>query len=143
MLPEVTEVQNLDCSVRNDLNEVIAFREKLFVFCEENGITDRDAKILGLAMEEIAANIVQYGYRADQKNYMDISFTIQDDRYILRIRDDGIPFNPLEYTPDSSEHEDKVTLGGIALLRKMMSDFQYMRVLNMNNTVAELQIVPK
>ncbi len=143
MLPKVTEVQNLDCSVRNDLNEVIAFREKLFAFCEENGITDRDAKILGLAMEEIAANIVQYGYRADQKNYMDISFTIQDDKYILRIRDDGIPFNPLEYTPDGSNEEDGVTLGGIALLRKMMSDFQYMRVLNMNNTVAELQIVPK
>ena len=74
---------------------------------------------------------------------MDISFTIQDDKYILRIRDDGIPFNPLEYTPDGSNEEDGVTLGGIALLRKMMSDFQYMRVLNMNNTVAELQIVPK
>lgn len=143
MLPQVTEVQNLDCSIRNDLGEVIAFREKLFAFCEENGIAERDAKILGLATEEIAANIVQYGYRADQKNYMDISFTVQDDKYILRIRDDGIPFNPLEYSPDSSEPDDGVTLGGIALLRKMMSEFQYMRVLNMNNTVAELKIVPK
>lgn len=143
MLPEVEQVKNLDCSIRNDLDEVIAFREKLFSFCEENHITERDAKILGLAMEEIAANIVQYGYRADRKNYMDISFTIQDDKYILRIRDDGIPFNPLEYRPDGEEQKEDVTVGGIALLKKIMSDFQYMRVLNMNNTVAELNIVPK
>ena len=74
---------------------------------------------------------------------MDISFTIQDDKYILRIRDDGIPFNPLEYRPDGEEQKEDVTVGGIALLKKIMSDFQYMRVLNMNNTVAELNIVPK
>lgn len=143
MLPQVSDVRTLDCSIRNDLNEVVAFREKLFIFCEENGISEKDGRILGLAMEEIAANIVRYGYRSDQKNYMDISFTIQDDKYILRIRDDGVPFNPLEYRPDTKEQEEKVTVGGIGLLRKLMSDFQYMRVLNMNNTVAELNIVPK
>ena len=143
MLPEVLEIKSLDCSIRNDLDEVIAFREKLFTFCEENKITERDGKILGLAMEEIAANIVQYGYRADQENYMDISFTIQDDKYILRIRDDGVPFNPLEYSVDGEAQKEDVTVGGINLLRKIMSDFQYMRVLNMNNTVAELNIVPK
>lgn len=143
MLPQVSDVRTLDCSIRNDLNEVVAFREKLFIFCEENGISEKDGRILGLAMEEIAANIVRYGYRSDQKNYMDISFTIQDDKYILRIRDDGVPFNPLEYRPDTKEQEEKVTVGGIGLLRKLMSDFQYMRVLNMNNTVAELDIIPK
>ena len=134
MLPQVSDEKYLDCSIENDLEEVVAFREKLFLFCQENGIGERDRKILGLAMEEIAANIVQYGYRSDRKNYMDISFAIQDDKYILRIRDDGIPFNPLEY----KREEGEVTVGGIALLRKIMSDFQYMRVLNMNNTVVEL-----
>lgn len=143
MLPEVSETKSLDCSIRNDLQEVVAFREKLFSFCEENQITERDAKILGVAMEEIAANIVKYGYRSDQENYMDISFTIQDDKYILRIRDDGIPFNPLEYSVGKEESKEDVTVGGIGLLRKITSDFQYMRVLNMNNTVAELNIVPK
>ena len=49
----------------------------------------------------------------------------------MRIRDDGVPFNPLEY----QGQEQQVTLGGIPLLKKLMLDFQYMRVLNMNNTV--------
>lgn len=137
MLPQIGDEKSLDCSIENDIGEVIAFREKLFAFCEQNAIARRDAKILGLAVEEIAANIVQYGYRRDQKNYMDISFTIQDDKYILRIRDDGVPFNPLEY---QSQEDEKVTVGGIALLKKLTSEFQYMRVLNMNNTVIGLNI---
>lgn len=136
MLPQVTDEKSLDCSVASNLDEVIAFRERIFLFCADNGISDRDAKVLGLAVEEIAGNIVQYGYRSG-KNYMDICFTIQDDKYMLRIRDDGIPFNPLEYQP---QEEETVTVGGIALIKKMASDFQYMRVLNMNNTVIELNI---
>ena len=68
---------------------------------------------------------------------MDISFTIQDDKYMLRIRDDGIPFDPLGY---QQQKEGAVALGGISLIKKMASEFQYMRVLNMNNTVVELNI---
>lgn len=136
MLPKITDEKFLDCSVESNLEEVLAFREKLFAFCADNHISERDATVLGLAVEEIAANIVQYGYRSG-KNYMDISFTIQDDKYMLRIRDDGIPFNPLEY---QQQKEETVALGGIALIKKMASEFQYMRVLNMNNTVVELNI---
>lgn len=136
MLPSIRDEKFLDVSIRNDMKEVIAFRERLFLFCEENGIAERDARLLGLATEEIAANVVQYGYRDGKKNYMDISFTIQDDKYILRIRDDGAPFNPVEYQTEEGE----VTVGGIGVIRKIMSDFQYMRVLNMNNTVIELGI---
>lgn len=136
LLPKSADEKTMDCSIGNDLGEVIAFRDELLLFCEDNQITERDAKIIGLAMEEIAANIVKYGYRKDQKNYMDISFTVQDDKYILRIRDDGVPFNPLEYVPP----QENMVLGGIALLKIITSDFQYTRVLNMNNTVVELDI---
>ncbi len=137
MLPQIVGEMSLDCSLENNLEEVIAFREKLFAFCADNHISDRDAKVLGLAVEEITANIVQYGYRSGQKNYIDISFTVQDDKYMLRIRDDGVPFNPMEY---KQKEQEEVTVGGIALIKKMASNFQYMRVLNMNNTVIELNI---
>ena len=136
MLPEVMVEKSLDCSIGNDIGEVVAFRDKLMLFCADNHIAEREAKILGLAVEELAVNIVQYGYRDGSKNFIDISFTVQDDKYILRIRDDGIPFNPLEY----QGQEQQVTLGGIPLLKKLISDLQYTRVLNMNNTVVELHI---
>lgn len=136
MLPRIREEVNLDFSITNHLKDVTALRDRLFIFCAENGIAEKDAKLLGLALEEISANIVRYGYRGDKKNYIDISFTIQDGSYLLRIRDDGVPFNPLEF---QGEQEGPV-VGGIALIRKIMSDFQYMRVLNMNHTIMELKI---
>ncbi len=86
--------------------------------------------------KEICANIIRCGYLDGRKNYMDVSFTVQDGAYILRVRDDGIPFNPLEYRV----REEGPAVGGIALIRKMMSGFQYMQVLNMNNTVIMLEM---
>ena len=136
MLPEIIEETYLDFSIENNLEDVVSLSEQIIQFCKKNNIVERDAKILGLALEEIAANIVKYGYRSDRKNYIDISFTIQDGKYILRIRDDGIPFNPLAKELPEGTH----FIGGIGLVRKMVSDFQYMRVLNMNNTVIELKM---
>ena len=97
--------------------------------------------MIGLALEEICANVIRYGYRGNDRSFIDISFTIQDGSYLLRVRDDGVPFNPLEY--QSEEEDGKIALGGIALIRKIMSDFQYMRVLNMNNTIMELKMKQK
>lgn len=139
MLPSVKEEICLDFSIENQIEDVIKLRDALFDFCEKNGIREKDARMIGLALEEISSNIVRYGYKNDAKNYMDISFTIQDGSYLLRIRDDGVPFNPLEY----ESREEGPVLGGISLIRKVMSDFQYMRVLNMNNTIMELRIERK
>lgn len=139
MLPRVKEEICLDFSIENQIEDVIKLRDALFDFCEKNGIREKDARMIGLALEEISSNIVRYGYKNDAKNYMDISFTIQDGSYLLRIRDDGVPFNPLEY----ESREEGPVLGGISLIRKIMSDFQYMRVLNMNNTIMELRIERK
>ena len=144
MLPKIKEEVCLDLSIENHLEDVIKLRDALFCFCVEHHIREKDAKLIGLALEEICANIVRYGYTGDKKNFIDISFTIQDGSYILRVRDDGIPFDPLEYQAETEETPGGVlggvALGGIALIRKIMSDFQYMRVLNMNNTIMELKI---
>ncbi len=136
MLPQVTNEVSLDLSMINLLVDVVRGGVLLFDFGGENGIGEKDANHLALALEEMTANIVRYGYRGGQKNYIDISFTIQDGSYILRIRDDGVPFNPLEQKVSA----EGPVVGGIALIRRIMSDFQYTRVLNMNNTVIGLAI---
>lgn len=79
MLPKVKEERCFDFSIENHLEDVIRLRDTLFSFCRENHIDEKDANLIGLALEEICANIVRYGYRIDKKNYMDVSFTIQDD----------------------------------------------------------------
>lgn len=136
MLPQVKHESHLDFTIENHLEDVTRLRDRLLGFCAAHGIKEKNAVFLALALEELTANIVRYGYRSGCRNYIDISFTIQDGRYMLRIRDDGVPFNPVEYQAP----KEGPLVGGIALIRKIMTDFQYMRVLNMNNTIIELKI---
>ena len=47
MLPEVTKETCLDFSIENHLEDVIKLRDALFVFCEENGIREKDVQVIG------------------------------------------------------------------------------------------------
>lgn len=62
---------------------------------------------------------------------------MSDDRLILRIRDDGAPFDPTQYKP---EEEGLFRLGGINMIKNTATKLSYIRVLNMNNTIIELDI---
>lgn len=149
MLPYIKEETYLDFFIENRMEEVNGFRASLSAFCSENRIREKDAKQLGIALEEICAGIVRYGFpdknqkknqkknrKKNPKYNIAVSFVIQDGSYILRIRDDGVPFHPLE----SKAIQEGEAAGGISLIRRIMSDFQYMRVLNMNNTVIRLKM---
>ena len=58
MLPDIAEETCLDFSIENHLEDVIKLRDALFDFCKENGIGEKDAKMIGLALEEICANVI-------------------------------------------------------------------------------------
>ena len=51
------------------------------------------------------------------------------------MRDDGVPFNPTEYTAGD---DGEFLLGGIAVIKAVAEKMTYTRVLNMNNTVIEV-----
>lgn len=55
---------------------------------------------------------------------------INDDSLVLRFRDNGEPFDPLEYTDDSGKE-----ITGLAVARKLTPDITYNRVLGFNVTV--------
>lgn len=136
LLPKDREMECFDYSIENTIEDMIQAREGLLRFCSQQNIADFDAKILGLSLEEIVNNIIRYGYPERKKYYVDVNLLVEQKYCILRIRDDGIPFDPM--TVEVGEM-DTVT-GGITLLKRMVTDFQYMRVLNMNNTIIELDI---
>ena len=89
---------------------------------------------MGLAAEEFAINISRYGYGKTKKPYIDINLSRDGELWLLRIRDDGIPFDPTTCQPD----EKNFLRGGIDLIRKLAKNFTYTRVLNMNNTIIEV-----
>lgn len=60
-----------------------------------------------------------------------ILLSIEEEEMRLRIRDSGIPFNPAEYTFDSDGYE----FHGIELVKRISSKVDYIRTMDMDNTV--------
>ena len=87
-----------------------------------------------IALEEMTANLANY---PNNKQAADIDLRISnaDGKIILALRDNGRPFNPVEYSPD--EQTDYRT-DGIMLLKAMAKNIQYNRVLSLNQTIIEL-----
>ena len=84
------------------------------------------------------ANTIAYGYRRKSKaETIDLTLSKNEDRFLVRIRDDGIAFDPTSYEPSD---EDEFQFHGIEIVRKVATDFKYLRVLNTNNTIMEISI---
>lgn len=139
LLPEKDSESCCDITIRGTEQEAVKASEELIKCCLGCGMDGKNANIIGLAVEEIAVNISRYGYEHKniRRSYIDINLSQADGRFILRIRDDGVPFDPTQYAP---EEEGTFRLGGIGLIKQAATKFSYIRALNMNNTVIELDI---
>lgn len=69
-------------------------------------------------------------------NTIDVNLCITEHSMIFRIRDNGIPFDPTDYTVDSGEFE----IHGIEVVKSITDKIQYMRVLDLNNSVVEITL---
>ena len=135
MIPKPEHDDSFNSTIEATEKNAIGISEKIIEYCKARNVDERTAYILGLSAEEIAINISRYGYKNVKKPYVDISLSRDGGNWLLRIRDDGIPFDPTKYKPDE---EEKFLLGGINLIRKLAKNFTYTRVLDMNNTIIEV-----
>ncbi len=126
-----------DVTVTGTADDAVGISEKLIEYCLSQGIDKNKANTVGIAAEELTVNIGKYGYKKIKRSYIDICLVKSEDSLILRLRDDGIPFDPLEYKRDEA---DKYTLGGIELIKRIADKMEYTRVLNMNNTIVEIRL---
>ena len=67
---------------------------------------------------------------------IDICLLLEDNSLIVRIRDNGAPFDPLAFV----DEEDILQLNNINLLEKLTSQKTYTRIMNMNNTVLSINL---
>ena len=134
---EKGDVESFDTSLDNEIKNASIISEELTRFAKEHGVKERESQIVGLAAEEIVNNIITYGYKNNHKNYIDISLKKVNDVLVLRIRDDGLPFDPTKYEFDNDE---KYSTSGIQLISKLTDKMTYMRVLSLNNTIFEINL---
>ena len=129
------EDERMDLSLRS-MEEVMSVSESVQSFCLSRGIDARRSNLAGLAMEEMAGNIIDHGFTKDKRpNSVDIRVVHKDDDVILRIKDDCVPFDPgerLKMTSDENIADDPMKNIGIRMVYKIARDVQYQNVLGLN-----------
>ncbi|MDI6402319.1 ATP-binding protein [Balneolaceae bacterium ANBcel3] len=100
---------------------------------EDAGLDKKKAYKLKLAVDEIAANIINYGFQATDsvKEPIEITMELLEQHLSVTLEDHAIPFNPLEKAIPGEEDlkkepEDRPIGGlGIMLARSNVDDFSY------------------
>ena len=156
VLPEMAENQYIDITAAGITENVSEISRKMKEYCLENGIDEYTSNIVAVAADELFYVISQYLSKYDgmpeEKKSVDLCLSRVGDSVVLRARDDGPPFNPLneiekaeangpiDFFEDTQENESGMDLLGLKLLKGIAERVEYTRTLNMNNTVVEIKI---
>ena len=134
-LPEdfgASEQERLDLSVKC-MDDVVNISEEIQFFCLERGIDDRRAHLAGLALEEMAGNIVDYGFEADRKKHtVDVRVVHREDEVLLCIKDDCVKFDPDEFVKMTGKGEDLTKNIGLRIVFRIAKEVKYQNVLGLN-----------
>lgn len=108
---------------------------------EAAGLDDARSYALQLAVDEIATNVITYGYGApDADKRIWISTEVTEDAVVLRLEDEGTPFDPREHALPSDEELaaplETREVGGLGILLALGGvdrfDYRLERGRNMN-----------
>ena len=129
IVPDQNPGINFDFSIKSTMEEAGAVNRKILEFCKENGVSGNRSNLAAVCAEEMTVNIIKFGGKTS--NWIDINLSLEDDICQLRIRDNGVNFNPLEYSYDHEEFD----IHGIELVKKISKSMDYIRAIDMNNTI--------
>lgn len=125
----------LNLTMKNRLEEMETVNAEVEAFASDHGVPDATRRSVSIALDELLNNTISYGYPSDSEREIDLRVEIGGTRLTVVMRDDGIPFNPLNSPEPSTalSMEEREPGGlGLHLVRKMMDDVAYQRLPNQN-----------
>ncbi len=113
------------------LPEIVAAVES---FCDEQDIDPATAYSIQLTIEELAGNIIQFGFRDEKDHFIAFKVAKFDDDVYVRIRDDASQYDPFARAESAGDELDlDMDMMGVMLIRKKAKSFIYQRRLVFNN----------
>lgn len=120
-------------SKHDELDRITAAIEELG---EESGWPLELVYKINLVLEELALNIMNYGYTDEEVHYIDLTVKTEDAKVTIEIVDDGRPFNPISDAPapdlEGPMMDRRIGGWGIHIVRTIMDDVSYVRADNKN-----------
>ncbi|MBR0230873.1 MAG: ATP-binding protein [Clostridia bacterium] len=107
-------------------------------FCRAHGESNRNSNLISLCIEEMSNNIVQHGFTKDAKKHsVDIRLLFKNGKKLIRIRDNCVNFDPINYI-ELHKTDDPTSHIGIRMVMKMVKNANYVNSLGLNNLTLEL-----
>lgn len=103
------------------------------VFCRAHGESERSSMLISLCVEEMVENIVTHGFKEGKRNQsVDVRIVFKEDARVIRIRDNCMSFDPLQYLK-LHEADDPFSHIGIRMVAKLVKRADYVNVLGLNS----------
>ena len=118
------------------IDAVVACSQRVATWCETQGIDGKRAYLISLAVEEMAGNAVEHGFAKTKHPAIDVKLILKrDGALVLRMRDNGAPFNPMDLDLSAA---DPCAAVGIRMLRQGVRNVEYQNTVGLNNVVVTL-----
>ncbi len=125
----------------NDIAMLMQLAEQIRQLEPYLALSDKCRYGLDLALEEMATNIIKYGYdKPGEEREIDVKINFAEESVILVLTDDGHEFNPL-VTPEAMGGDvEERDIGGVGLqlIRNMARSLKYERKNNHNIVTIEI-----
>ncbi len=102
-------------------------------FCRAHGENARGSMLISLCVEEMVNNIVEHGFPKDRGEHsIDLRILFKDGTRVIRIRDNCIHFDPVQYL-ELHRSDDPTAHIGIRMVMKTVKSANYVNSLGLNN----------
>lgn len=120
-----------------DMDQVVEMSEKARQFCLKRGEDQKMANHVALFIEEMAKNTVQYGFEKVRNGRIELRLILRDQKKIIRIKDNGRPFDPLRWLEENNPKDPGKNMG-IRMLVALAKKVHYIPGMELNNIIVEL-----
>ena len=121
-----------ECKIQS-VPEAAEASQRVTEFCRERGVSQRNAMLVGLCVEEITHNIIQHGFSSGKGEHnVDLRLVLDEDSRVIRIRDNCVNFDPTKYM-EMHESDDPTAHIGLRMVMRMVKQANYVNSLGLNN----------
>ncbi|MBR3402233.1 MAG: ATP-binding protein [Parasporobacterium sp.] len=135
-LPDGFHIPPEDCLYRviREEKECAPLSQEIQKMCLDHGTDTRRSCFAALCAEEMCRNIIQHGGSRKKKPLISVRVLTDDpQKILLSIRDEGIPFSPVDWEKIHHNDEDRTANIGIRMTAALTEEMRYVNVMNLNS----------
>ena len=137
------EKVSFSIKLKNHLNDLDKIKKTVSKMSTAICCTKRRFKEIDLILEELFTNVVCHGFNDDKEHDIDISLTCDEELLVIRMEDDGQPFDVTEtVSPDTKCAIEKRCVGGLGIhfIKHFIDECIYSRKKDKNIVVLKKNI---